>query len=486
MSEAHAPHWERLHPASFLLSALRALPQALLGLVGASWALTREGMTMLLVAAGAALVALLIGYVGWRRFRFAITDDELRIESGVLSRRRRVIPLSRIADIDIERGPLHRLLGLARVRVETGGSDNDEGSLDSVSLARAAALRDRLRGHAAADRAPDSVTIFTMTLPRLLLTGAANFSLVYLAVVFSVLQQFGPAIGFSWRRWVRETGLRERVEGFATVEGVLFVAGVALLLGVVTGIVRTMLSDWGFTLRRRDRSLVRKRGLMTITEVALALRRVQAVHVVASPLARLFGFARLQFQMLGGAGGKDDRTSSGLDVVVPLGTRDEIERVAAHALAFALPPGKAYLRGPIRAVVPPLILATLVAIPLASTAVLTSRGWAVWLVAIGFALVLARLWLGWRGHGLIVDDALLFVRRGAPTRTISALRYSRIQALIIRRGPIDRLLGLARVQIDSAGAPRLRTLAAPRLGVDAAQALVGDLLARRVNRAATR
>ena len=61
-------------------------------------------------------------FLYWRRFEFRVGDSEIRIDSGILSRTHRSIPFDRIQDVDISQGPVARLLGIAKVKFETGGS----------------------------------------------------------------------------------------------------------------------------------------------------------------------------------------------------------------------------------------------------------------------------------------------------------------------------------------------------------------------------
>ncbi|NIP78504.1 MAG: PH domain-containing protein, partial [Gemmatimonadetes bacterium] len=102
----------------------------------------------------------------WLAFRYRLEGDELIIDSGVLSRRRRVIPLARIQNVDLKRSALERLAGVAELRLETasGGSDTEAG-LAVLSLDEAHALQAQLRerrartaaaGTAVEDGAPDA------------------------------------------------------------------------------------------------------------------------------------------------------------------------------------------------------------------------------------------------------------------------------------------------------------------------------------------
>ena len=94
-----------------------------------------------LLALGA-LVLLAWSSIEWLRRTYALEGGALRLEEGVLSRQLRAVPFDRIQQVDLVRKPLHRLLGVATLRVETaGGGRAAEVDLDVVTLAEAQALR---------------------------------------------------------------------------------------------------------------------------------------------------------------------------------------------------------------------------------------------------------------------------------------------------------------------------------------------------------
>lgn len=80
-----------------------------------------------LLAACAVLVTGAIGVavVPWWRYavhRWEITAEAVYTRVGWLSQESRVAPISRVQTVDIERGPLERLFGLATVTVTTASS----------------------------------------------------------------------------------------------------------------------------------------------------------------------------------------------------------------------------------------------------------------------------------------------------------------------------------------------------------------------------
>ena len=164
---------ERLHPL-YLVTGLGKSVKGAWGLAAGAAVLGSQGRWWLvaLIAAGFVIVSVVSLLFTWLKLEYRVGADELRIDSGFLSRNSRVIPFDRVTDVDLEQGPLHRLFGLARVRLETGasaGAKNEDGVLDTIALARAEALRDHIRARrgkaplAAAAEESDTPPLFAMS-----------------------------------------------------------------------------------------------------------------------------------------------------------------------------------------------------------------------------------------------------------------------------------------------------------------------------------
>src|SRR5918995_776836 len=91
-----------------------------------------------------ALVLLAWSTIEWLRRTYELGGGALRLEEGVLARKLRAVPFDRIQQVDLVRKPLHRLLGVATLRVETaGGGSAAEVDLDVVTLAEGQVVRGR-------------------------------------------------------------------------------------------------------------------------------------------------------------------------------------------------------------------------------------------------------------------------------------------------------------------------------------------------------
>ncbi|HEY0626070.1 MAG TPA: PH domain-containing protein [Allosphingosinicella sp.] len=472
----------RLHPATFLTGALKQLPQYALGLPAAVGFMSESGLdTILLLALGGILAAAAGAWLHWRRFRYGLGAREIVIESGILHRKRRVIPFDRIQDIDIEQGLLARAFGMAKVRIETGGSAKDEGNLDSVALDEAHRLRELLRRGArgevhegpwgaAALPAEDEPLIFHMPLGRVLLAGLFNFSLVFLAVIFGALEYAEPVLGVDPLKmeWIEPArALAAQATWGVTALGLAFL----LVLGLIAGVLRTLARDFRFRLTRSTAGLRRRRGLFTLTEAVVPLRRVQVSIIRSGAVARLFGWHGLEFQTLNADAGQ-----AGNQVAVPFGRMDELTRVLREVRPAPLPEDSAFVRVSKRHILRQSIRWTaFLILPIAAAAVFFPPA-ALLLLALPLAAGAAAL--QWKHHRYCVAADALYVRHGFLTRRLWIIPFERIQTLAMDQGPLQRRLGLASLTADTAGASLLRMPVIANLPAEIAAALAAALLTR--------
>jgi putative membrane protein len=477
----HEPR--RVHPLTVVIWFLKKAPQNVLGLPAIIGITSGRGLGWIALAAvGIAAVSLVWTWINWRRFTYEVTDSELVIERGLLNRTRRSIPLERIQDVGIEQGPLSRIFGLAEVRVETGGGDKDEAVLDSVSLAEAARLRGALRGAPArpmvgldpGEDAPpveDTLTdVFAMSPGRVLLLGLFSFSLVWIAALATGIQFLGDAMGFGWDEIAdMAKSAQGEVQSRLNYSTGFGLFGLVVVLGVVTGVARTVLREWNFKLRAGIGRFRRTRGLLTRSEVVVAMRRVQLALIQRGPFRGLLGWNALSVQTLGGS-----NDPSGRQVLAPLAREHEVAAIVARA---GLPP---FERLPLRPVAPAHILRALVlAVPLplgviAAALLLTPFAW------LGLILTLPPVLtalLQRRYHRYALRNASLQVMRGVLAQRDWIVPVDNVQVVTIRQGLIQRWLGLVTVDVDTAGASLTSTPAVVDVALEDGATLARDLAA---------
>jgi len=111
------PHWKTLIRP--ILIAVLVVAVVLVAEVIPSGALTRAAIGV--VAVLVLMVLLIVPLLRWRTTTYELTTKRLRTRYGIVTRRGRDIPLTRINDVSFEKGLLDRLLGAGRLVVESAG-----------------------------------------------------------------------------------------------------------------------------------------------------------------------------------------------------------------------------------------------------------------------------------------------------------------------------------------------------------------------------
>lgn len=474
---------ERLHPM-FLVSGLGG---SLRGMAGGYafigyLAVSGRGGTALLAAI--ALLAFLAAslFLYWTRFEFRVGEDEIRIDSGIFSRTHRSIPFDRIQDVDISQGPLARLVGTAKVKFETGGSSGpgqDEGVLHAIPLERAEQLRALIRAHrpTSSDTEPvlaEQPPVFAMDVRRVLLAGVFNFSLALFAGLIGATQTFGDAFGFdplSRKFWLGLVSAGNPIAEYVLEHRlVAAVAGAALLvlIGLATGIVRTLLREYGFRLDRTEIGLRRRRGLFTRTDVTLPARRTQAAIVGTGPVREAFGWRDLKLQSLA-----SDEGGGGDHVLAPLARDEEIGDILAAIGWRPVPPAVGWRRvsrayvSSLAAGLLPFLLAAALAAAWAPNALVA--------LVVMFGLIFIR-WRGWRRTLYALDGDRLLFRTGWWRRRTVILPIARIQSIDLTENFVTRWFGTSTLSFGVAGGSGFSAHVIPALPRETARALREQLL----------
>lgn len=78
-------------------------------------------MAILVLTALFAMYLLVGPQVFYRRYRYRIDDDKLEIRKGILVISHKLVPVERIHQVEVSRGPVNRMFGLANVNITTAG-----------------------------------------------------------------------------------------------------------------------------------------------------------------------------------------------------------------------------------------------------------------------------------------------------------------------------------------------------------------------------
>jgi uncharacterized membrane protein YdbT with pleckstrin-like domain len=119
------PHWKTLVRPILLTFVVVALLLVGEVLIPGSTVAAIERLALAVVAIVLLMWWLMIPILAWRTTVYELTTRRLRLRDGVLTRRGRDIPLSRVTDVSFRKGVLDRLLGAGTLVVESAGEHGE-------------------------------------------------------------------------------------------------------------------------------------------------------------------------------------------------------------------------------------------------------------------------------------------------------------------------------------------------------------------------
>lgn len=457
----------RLHPLSFLFAIQDTAKSFVVPFVVAVFAASNRDAWE--AWAAIAVVPLALGALARAlSVRYRFDDTELVIRSGFVFRRVRHIPYDRLQNVDAVENPLHRLFGVVEVKLETGGGTEAEAVLRVVDRQALEEIRARVfagRGAAApvVEGAPEAASTVLLAMPprEVFLFGLIHGrGMIIAGALFGLLWEFGIADRFAGDyfgagrpgRGVARRVVQSVFEGAALPlrQIAMTVVAVAVLLALfrLVSAALSLVTYYGFTVRRLGDDLRCEYGLLTRVASTIPVRRIQKLTVREGPWHRAAGRVSVDVQTAGGRAEEGQRSTKSW--LAPL-----VSRAALPALLDGIEPEAAadvewqpvHPRGVRREFVRSMALVVTATMLLAY-----SVGW--WALAVAVALsvwafVHARQTvaaLRWATSGATVQFKHGWIWRN---RLVAPL--AKVQVVSRHQTPFDRRHGMATVFADTAG-----------------------------------
>ncbi len=463
---------QRTAPVSVVLGALGSLRSAIFPAIAIAFSgIGGDGRFLIAIGVGvaAAVIGTAFSYIGWRRLTYTIGETDIRVESGIVSRAARSVPFERIQDVSLEAKPLARMFGLVAVKFETGAGGGDDLALAYLTTTEGERLRQLVRerredeaaasddpGAAAAvassARADEGEVLYALTPGKLFTFGLFEFSLAVFAVLGGVLQYADNVADLDvwnvnlWRGWLEEQGsFLASLGPYAQAAGAIAGLFGLVVIGMVTGVARTVLRDWGFTLTRSARGFRRQRGLLTRTDVVMPVHRVQGLVIGTGLVRYRFGWHSLNFVSLA----QDAEGES--HVVAPFAQMDEIAPIVAAA-GFALPgEATAWQRASKQHRTDKMIMDSGIFLMLAIVAAVVAPP-GLFLIPLGVAVLAvgANLY-AWEFRRHALSETQIFATTGLMSPTSRIATRLKLHSVEIAQNPLARLRGYATVHLGLAG-----------------------------------
>lgn len=452
-----------LHPSSLLFQGVHEARRYLIPAIAAAIFATQGGPRMAVLLAVVFVIGFLTEAFRYITTRYVIRQGELIVWRGLFFRSERHVPTARIQNIDTVQNLLHRLFGVAEVRIETASGKEPEAVLRVLALREVEQLRSGVFGALSRDERFPSVTASEAARPVLLRLGLgdlvtagliSNRGLLLVPILIGLFVEFDVQNRFDLRR----------LSGYMP-QSLGAVAWIALAVGsVVLGllVVRALSTAW-YILRFFDYRMELNRddlrircGLITRISATVPRRRIQFISVHRTLLGRLCGRAAIRIETAGGGSGdeQDAQTAISRRWFVPTIPEAQVVQLLAHlrpGVAFAddsfdwhgLAPGA-------RRRLMRLALFQALGVAAAGTGVWWPWGWQAGLWVLPLLLYLAHLEARTRRYARTAWGVAY--RSGILLRKESYTFFDKVQTVEKRQSPLDRRWHMATLSIDTPAA----------------------------------
>lgn len=453
---------KRLHLWAILFQSVKTLKDFFFGLLPLFILVIRDYLFYSILGF-CIIIILTLGYsiLTWFRYTYTLTDDQIKIESGVFIRKKRTISKHRIQSIHLSQTIIHRFFDLTSVQIETAGSDMKvDAKLSAVMMREGEKIRQQLKPKGGQptkteqeSSAPDEVNekaysydydyIIEQKYPKYEL----NFKQLF--IYGSTSGSFGAILGLLFVFGIQiEVFIPERIYQSTTawlfaqaIGTILILSLIILLITWFLGVFSKVIRYGDFTIVRFDEELFITRGLFEKKQLSIPLKRIQAVGIKQNLLRQPFGLSTIYVEVAGGDVEKDGTKTILLPLIHKKNWHDFFTQILPeyqldltelnHAPKRALP---YYL---IKSSLSPLIAFILTAIFAQS-----------WLLLFGIIFVLA-FGFGWHAYknaASKISQQQLTLQMWLFGRETILLKHQRIQAIEKKQHFIERKLKLATIQ----------------------------------------
>lgn len=334
--------WRRLNARMLLVhpieTLVRLLPALLVVLIARSGSDSDERWELIALP-----VIVAFGVMRWVTTRYRIVDGQIELQRGLLNKQTTTARLDKVRTVDLTAKLHHRVLGLVKVEISTGGGQRDRLVLDSLLVDEGRRLRAELLHRASpeitglpaptgapvdVDGLSAGIDVPTVADEEVLLRLDPTW-IRYAPLTTTGLATAAAGLGFLTQGFTRFGDESELiVERAQWVRGLAWWVDVLLVLVLVSALAVSayVLTFWGFRLtRNRLGSLHTRRGLLTTRETSIDPARVRGIQIDEPLGLRLAGARRLKVVTTGLA-----REQGGSDWLCPPAPAETVTALAGQ------------------------------------------------------------------------------------------------------------------------------------------------------------
>ena len=295
------------------------------------------------------LIIGVVAYLKYLNFTFYLDSKnyEFIINEGVLNKKRTIIQLEKIQQVDINQSFLQRIIGVYELNVDTAGSAKKEGRIKAISHALATALKTKLlqnQGENANLNTEDEVVIPTIDAQKPFVK-ISFLSLLKVGITTNYVKTLGLVLAFlttifdSVKKVIPEYDVSdEQLDSY--IDQNLAVRSIAILFIVMIGVIlvinliRVVFKYYDYQVVKHNDSLFLSFGLLSTKSTIVKPEKVQIVTVSRNYFQKKMDILEIKIKQATSGNRQNSKS------IIEIPGCDENEKTAIFKLLFRIIPEK--------------------------------------------------------------------------------------------------------------------------------------------------
>jgi putative membrane protein len=407
----------------------------------------------------AALIVLATAFaiLGYFRHTFHIKSDELIVESGVLRRKKLVIPFDRIQVVNFEQTIVHQVFEVVRLSVDTAGSTKEECKLDALEKSEAEALRQVLlsgrKSKTAVNEAEAAFNsdeeyeekftpIMRLSPGELLVAGIAEnhlksggLILLFMLWITERLREFGLDV---------DEYTENLPEDDFPLAWIIILLVIFLVFSVIISLFRMVVRNFDLKFWRSDYGFKITAGLITTRMTSALDKKIQTLSWRDNLLKKIFGIHDLRLQQA-----SSDMVTVSKAITIP-GCRANHIAFVRQSLYKDFVPGSVNFEKPeIKMLYRQLFFSIIFSLILLGASYLFVEELQ-YVAVIALLYFSFQFWLQYRKMFFGLNEEMLIIKGGAFGDRTTMIPVHKIQSVELSRSFYQRRHGLASIIIYNA------------------------------------
>ncbi|MCF6287817.1 MAG: PH domain-containing protein [Proteobacteria bacterium] len=472
MSDKHTPldKGHRLHKYSPLFILLHVIKRSIIPLVFGffAYASSDKAKYMFLLAGILILVFSVLQY--WF-YHYWLTDEKIEIKEGILFKKNRKVPYTRIQNVNVEQNILQRFFKVATLQLESASGGKPEAVMRVVTLAVVETIKNKVK---TANSALDTVKLnlddaastidsdkplHTMASKNVIKFGIiSQKGMFYAAILFSFLSQNQIFIA----NLTKYLNVLYKIPDFSKVtlaQGFIYVLTVGFAIFIflqAMSILWALLKFYNFKIAKHGDRLQASMGLLSKISATIPLKKIQLYRISENPLHKYFNAQTISIETAGGV--NTDQSGIVMRWLAPYITTSKVKdfihkiepKIKLASVDWQLIPQRAWKRV-LKRLLFILILTSAIVLTLTNLPIFEVHlfAWVLPIIMLPVIFLYAKNYV--KKTGYYINDDIICFKSGVWFGKQSFVKINKIQTVEILESPFDRRNQMATLEIDTAG-----------------------------------